>query len=111
MATFIGRALTFETPISDQKLVWSQKYGDLLEAKGKDSMQFEIRKSQIESNIVSYITIESVQEAVHIIQSIYDEYETKPLLDTILSPYSRDNHSLFKLSTIASFVQGDKPPC
>ena len=44
-------------------------------------------------------------------QSIYDEYETKPLLDTILSPYSRDNHSLFKLSTIASFVQGNKPPC
>ena len=42
LATFIGRALTFETPISDQKLVWSQKYGDLLEAKGKDSMQFEI---------------------------------------------------------------------
>jgi hypothetical protein len=42
-----------------------------------------------------------------IMQSIYDGYESKPLFQTIYSPYSNEIQEHFKLVSKAIFVQGD----
>jgi hypothetical protein len=42
-----------------------------------------------------------------IMQSIYDGYASKPLFQTIYSPYSNEIQEHFKLVSIAIVVQGD----
>ena len=100
-----------EKSIIDEKIVWSKRYGELIEVKGKDSIQFDLQTSEIEMDISSFISIHSLNNALQIMQSIYDDYESKPLYDTIASPYSSENHKKFILVSIKSLVQGDKPAC
>ena len=111
LATFFGRVMKFDKPISNHNIIWSSSYADLIEVKGKDSIQFDIHTSEIDNKITSYIPIKSLAEAMKIMQSIYEGYESKPLFHTIYSPYSNEIQEHFKLVSLAIFVQGDKPPC
>ena len=57
--------------------------------------------------IETYAEINNVVEAVNVMQLIYNEFKSMPLLDSILSPYSRFIRDKFCLVTQESYIQGD----
>ena len=42
----------------------------------------------------------------HVCMITFDEYEPKPTLDTILSPYSRENETFFRFKVMESCARG-----
>ena len=65
----------------------------------------------MENQIRCYIKLEILKDALQILQSTYDEYEPKPLLDSIVSPYSRENETHFRIKVIDSYPDGAKLTC
>jgi hypothetical protein len=111
-ATFFGRVLKFSEPVEDDKIKWSNNYGQLIEVKGKDSMMFEMQSNSSDQNkIESYICTKDLAEAKEILDMIYNEYNEPPLFETIEAPYHPSIHYFFKLASKTPFTQGDKPEC
>jgi hypothetical protein len=65
-------------------------------------MQFDIQTSEIENDFISSISLSDLKIALQVMQSLYDKYESKPLLDVIVSPYTNETIIHFKLDTTAS---------
>jgi hypothetical protein len=53
----------------------------------------------------------NLKDALKILQSTFDEYEPKPTLDTIVSPYSRENETFFRFKVMESYARETKFTC
>ena len=62
-----------------------------------------MQTSEMENEIRCYIKLEILKDALQILQSTYDEYEPKLLMDSIVSPYSRENETHFRIKVIDSY--------
>ena len=45
------------------------------------------------------------------LKSTYEDYEPKPLFDSIVSPYSRENKTHFRINVTDSYAEGAKLTC
>jgi hypothetical protein len=111
LATFSGKVLEFNNSITGDSIIWSNTYGQSIEVKGKDSLSFDMQTSEMENEIKCYIKIENLKDALQILQSTFAEYEPKPTLDTIVSPYSRENETFFRFKVMESYARGTKFTC
>ena len=99
--------------VQDNKVKWSNSYGQLIEVKGQDSVPFEMqsKSSTEEEEIETFIDVTDLAEAKQVLETVYRDYNDTPLFTTIEPPFTSDNHLLFRLSTKLPFSQGDKPEC
>ena len=65
----------------------------------------------MENEIRCFIKLVSLKDALNILKSIYDEYDPKPLFDSIVSPYSLENETHFRINVTDSYAEGAKLTC
>ena len=97
-ASYTGKVLIF-TKRSDQQIIWSGHYGNIISVTGLHSLVFGTSLIEGSAKICTYVDEQNLKEAINVLKATYENLTTTEKIPKIDTPYSRELLENFLISS------------